>query len=185
MLEILYGHPQGRPFAPFAELTSLALDGRDSSNYARGFCSQIRRPRPSSGPFSSPSKAAAIRANSQLGKRVGVDDDKTVMLTIHLRVFADDRFDVDAVVGDQGSALLLGHLEEVGGAQTSEAWVVGGGGDVMAAVSEPFRDLAADLLVEEELHAKAVCSRCQAASASSASAVLRVMRRSISSGKAP
>jgi len=112
-----------------------------------------------------------------------VDDHETMMLAIHLRVFADDRFEVDAVVGDQSAALFLGHLEEVGVAQTAEAWVVGGGGDLMAAVSESFRDLAADLLVEEELHAKAACSRCQAASASLASAVLRVMRRSISSGK--
>lgn len=112
-----------------------------------------------------------------------MDDDETVMLAIHLGVVADDRFEVDAVVGEQGSALLLGHLEEIGVAQTSEAWVVRG--DVMAAVSEPFRDLAADLLVEEELHAKAACSRFQAASASSASSVLREMRRSISSGKAP
>ena len=105
------------------------------------------------------------------------------MLPIHLRVFANDRLEVDAVVGDQGAALLLGRLEEVGVAQTAEAWVVGGGGDVMAAVSESFRDLAADLLVEEELYAKAACSRFQAASASSASSVLREMRRSISSGK--
>lgn len=107
------------------------------------------------------------------------------MSTIDLGVFADDRFEVDAVVGDQGSALLLGNLEEVRIAQTSEAWVICDGRDVVAAISESFRDLAADLLVEEELHAKAACSRCQAASASSASRVLRVMRRSISSGKAP
>lgn len=107
------------------------------------------------------------------------------MLAIHLGVFADDRFEVDAVVSDQGSALLLGNLEEVGVAQTSQARIVRGGGNVVASLSESFRDLAADLLVEEELHAKAACSRCQAASASSASRVLRVMRRSISSGKAP
>src|SRR5215203_162976 len=114
-----------------------------------------------------------------------VDDDETAMLTTHLGVFADDRFEVDAVVGDQGSALLLSYFEKVGIAQPPEAWVLRGGSDVVAAVSESIRDLAADLLVEEELHAKAACSRCQAASASSASAVLRVMRRSISSGKAP
>ena len=38
---------------------------------------------------------------------------------------------------------------------------------------------------EAELHAKAACSRCQAASASLASSVLRAIRRSISSVKAP
>ena len=114
-----------------------------------------------------------------------MDDDETVVLAIHLRVFADDRFEVDAVVGDQGSALLLSHFEEVEVAQPSKAWVIRGGSDVVATVSESLRDLAADLLVEEELHAKAACSRFQAASASSASAVLRVMRLSISSGKAP
>ena len=61
----------------------------------------------------------------------------------------------------------------------------GGSQDVMAAISESFRNLAADLLIEEELHAKAACSRCQAASASLASSVLRAIRRSISSVKAP
>jgi hypothetical protein len=78
-----------------------------------------------------------------------VDYDEAVMLAIHLGVFADDRFEVDAVVGDQGSALLLSYFEEVGVAQPPKAWVIRGGGDVMAAVSESFRDLAADLLVEE------------------------------------
>jgi hypothetical protein len=76
-----------------------------------------------------------------------MDDDETMMLTIYLGVFADDRFEVDAVVGDQGSALLLGYPEEVRVAQAPEAWVVRGGSDVVAAVLEPFRDLAADLLV--------------------------------------
>ena len=113
-----------------------------------------------------------------------MDNHETVMLAIHLGVFADDRFEVDAVVGDQGSALLLGHLEEVWVSQAPEAWFIRGGNDIVAAISESFRDLAADLLVKEELHAKAACSRFQAASASSVSRVLRVMRRSISSGKA-
>jgi hypothetical protein len=69
------------------------------------------------------------------------------MLAIHLRVFADDWFEVYAVVGNQNSALVLGHLEEVRVAQAPEAWVVRGGDDVVASVSESFRNLAADLLV--------------------------------------
>jgi hypothetical protein len=114
-----------------------------------------------------------------------MDDHQTVVLAVHLRVLADDRFEVDAVVGDQGSALLLGHLEKVRVAQSPQARVLRGGRDIVAAVAEPIRDLAADLLVEEQLHAKAACSRCQAASASSASSVLRAIRRSTSSAKAP
>lgn len=114
-----------------------------------------------------------------------MDDDEPVMRAIHLGVFADDRFEVDAVVGDQGSTLLLGYLEEVRVSQAPEAWFVRGGNDIVAAISEPFRDLAADLLVEQELHAKAACSRFQAASASSASRVLSAIRRLISSVNAP
>ena len=106
------------------------------------------------------------------------------MFAIRLGIFADDRFEVDTVVGDQGSALLLGHLEEIRVTQPADAWIVCGSSDIVAAVAESFRNLAADLLVEEQLHAKAACSRCQAASASSASSVLRAIRRSISSVKA-
>jgi hypothetical protein len=82
-----------------------------------------------------------------------MDEHETVVLAIRLGVFAGDRFEVDAVVGDQGSALTLGHLEEVGVAQAPQGWIIRGSGHVAAAASESFRDLAADLLVEEELHA--------------------------------
>jgi hypothetical protein len=59
--------------------------------------------------------------------------------------------------------LPSGYLEEVRIAQATEAWVDRGARDVLPAISESFGDLSADLLVEEELHAKAACSRCQAA----------------------
>lgn len=68
-----------------------------------------------------------------------MDDYEAVMVAVRLRVFADDRFEVDSIVGDQCSALLLGHLEEVGVAQTPETWVVRGGRDIVAAVSKLFR----------------------------------------------
>lgn len=114
-----------------------------------------------------------------------MDYHQAAMLAVRLRVFADHRFEIDAVVGDQGPALLLGHIEEVWVTHPSKAWIVRGSYDVMTTVSESFGNLAADLLVEEELHAKAACSRCQAASASSASSELRAIRRSISAVKAP
>jgi hypothetical protein len=50
-----------------------------------------------------------------------VDDHQTTVLAIRLRVFADDRFEIDAVISDQDSALVLSHLEEVGIAQSPEA----------------------------------------------------------------
>jgi hypothetical protein len=78
-----------------------------------------------------------------------VHQHQSVVLAARLRVFTDDRFKVDAVVGDQSLALLLSHLEEFGVTRSPKSWVVCGGRDVVAAISESFGDLAADLLVEE------------------------------------
>lgn len=73
--------------------------------------------------------------------------------------------------------------EEIGVGHPAQVRLVGHGDDVVASAPKTLGYLAADLLVQEKLQPKAACSRFQAASASSASSVLRAIRRSISSPK--
>ena len=55
-----------------------------------------------------------------------MDDHQTVVLAMCLGVFADDRFEVGPVVGDDGTVLPLSDLEEVGVAETAAAGIDGG-----------------------------------------------------------
>jgi hypothetical protein len=78
-----------------------------------------------------------------------MDEYQAVMFTTGLGKLSGYRFEVDAVVGKQGPTLSLSHFEEIGVSQPTQARIVRGGDNVVAALAEANRNLPADLLVEK------------------------------------
>jgi hypothetical protein len=78
-----------------------------------------------------------------------VDEHQAVMLKIGVGVLTSDRFEIDAVIGNYGSTLPLCRFEEVRITQPTQAWLIRGRDDIVAALAKAIRDLATDLLVEK------------------------------------
>jgi hypothetical protein len=137
---------------------------------------------------------ARLRSDQKRGERLGQaaeslvrdtrrrHDHEAVVLATERGVFADDGFEIAAIVGGDRPALRLCDLEDLGVRSTAPVRVSGNGDRVVTHRLEPISDLAADLLVEQQPHARAACSRRQAASASSAPPTLTSIRASMSSG---
>lgn len=111
-----------------------------------------------------------------------MDNHEAIVFLPSSGVVAHDRLKVGPVVGHHSTSLLLSCSEEVRIGEAAQRRVRGSGDDILALLAKAVGDLAADLLVEQKLHASAACSRFHAASAASASSTLRLMRSSISSG---
>lgn len=93
-------------------------------------------------------------------------------------------FEVLAIVGDDSPPLGLGHSEDTRIIEAALFTIRGQRDHVVTKVSKSRGYLAAEVLVEEQSHARAACARRQADSASAAPSRLRAMRSSISVGKA-
>lgn len=78
-----------------------------------------------------------------------MDDDQAIVLASCLGVFANDRFEVIAVIGGNGPAMRLCDLEDIGIAEPPQRLLVSNGDDVITPSAQTLGHLAADLLVEE------------------------------------
>ncbi len=97
------------------------------------------------------------------------------------RSLAHERHEDGHVLGHERAALSRGEIPELSVAEPAKVVPLRGRDDVVAAFAELSGDLRRVVLVEQKLHARMACSRCQASSSRSAIARTRSRHSSTSS----